>query len=327
MGLRSPLVQIEVVVNCGAGSVDGTEAEAQRDEIIEAFAPLGVEPRVGLVVGAALEAAVRAAVERSADVVVMAGGDGTLGTAAAALVGSDAVLGVLPLGTFNHFAKDLQIPLDLADAARVAVEGETATVDIGEVNGRAFVNNSSIGVYPVMVDLRDEIRSTRGWGKVRAVPVAVARVLRRFPTRRMRISADGEQWSLRTPFVFVGNNSYEVGPAGIGARTNMDGGTLCCYVAKVESRSGFARMALQAATRGASAAPTLESVCSGDVRIEVGGHRVLVAIDGEIATLRAPLVYEVRPAALQVRVPVGSQPVGDPPVGPDAESGVEAEDE
>ncbi len=327
MGLRSPLVQIEVVVNCGAGSVDGGEADAQRAQVEAAFAPLGVEPRIGLVVGAALEAAVRAAVERGADVVVMAGGDGTLGTAAAALVGSDAVLGVLPLGTFNHFAKDLQIPIDVEEAARVVVEGETAVVDIGEVNGRAFVNNSSIGVYPVMVDLRDEIRGSRGWGKVRAVPVAGLRVLRRFPTRRMRISADGEQWSLRTPFVFVGNNSYDVGPAGIGARTNMDGGMLCCYVAKVESRSGFFRMAFQAVTRGASAAPTLESVCSGDVRIEAGGHRVLVAIDGEIATLRSPLVYEVRPGALRVRVPVGSQPVGDPPVGPDAESGVEAEDD
>lgn len=320
-------MQIEVVVNCGAGSVDGAEADAERQRVVDAFAPLGTEPRVALVVGAALSAAVSAAAERGADVVVVAGGDGSLGTAAEALADSDAeaVLGVLPLGTFNHFARDLGIPLDLADAARAIVEGTTTTIDLADVNGRVFVNNSSIGLYPVMVDLRDEIRESRGWGKVRAVPLASWRVVRRFPTRRLRISADGERWHLRSPFVFIGNNRYEVGPKGVGARTSLTDGVLCCFVALVETRWAFARMAVAAVVRGASSTPTLESVCSDSVEVDAHGHQLLVAVDGEIATLRSPLRYRVRPGALQVRVPADAEPPTGPPDAPPAESGVEAD--
>ncbi|HXH58090.1 diacylglycerol/lipid kinase family protein [Iamia sp.] len=318
-------MQIEVVVNCGAGSVESAEADAERERVAETFATLGHQPRIAVVVGAALEAAVTAAAERGADVVAVAGGDGSLGTAATALEGTDAVLGVLPFGTFNHFARDLDIPLELAEAARVTVEGKTTTVDLAEVNGRTFVNNSSIGVYPVMVDLRDEIRSSRGWGKVRAVPVASFRVLRRFPNRRLRISADGEQWHLRSPFVFIGNNRYEVGPKGVGARTGLADGVLCCFVAMVETRLGFARMALASVTRGASSTPTLETVCSDVVRVEAHGHQLLVAIDGEIATLRSPLRYGIRPGALRVRVPQDAEPPAGPPDAPSAGSGVDAD--
>jgi len=316
-------VQIEVVVNCGAGSVEGAEADAQRTDIRDAFAPLGLDPRVALVVGSALASAITGAVERGAEVVAVAGGDGSLGTAADALSGTEAVLGVLPLGTFNHLAKDLGIPIDLADAARVVVEGSTVTIDLAVVNERVFVNNSSIGLYPVMVDLRDEIRTERGWGKVRSVPLASWHVMRRLPARRLRIRAGEKRWHLRSPFVFVGNNMYEVGPKGIGSRTRIADGELCCYVATTETRLGLLRLALGAATRGAASTPTLESACSGEVTIDAHGHRVLVAIDGEIATLRSPLCYRTRAGALQVRVPVGVEPPEGPPEGPPAESGIE----
>lgn len=318
-------MQVEVVINCGAGAVDGAEFQSERDRVAAAFEPLGLDPRTGIVVGAALDQAIRAAAERGADIVVVAGGDGSLGTAARALADTDAALGVLPLGTFNHFARDLGIPDDLAEAAEAVVDGDTLTIDLAEVNGHAFVNNSSVGVYPVMVDLRDQIRSTRGWGKLWAVPVASARVVRRFPTRRMRIRADGRLWDLRSPFVFVGNNSYEVGPRGVGARTEINEGVLCCYVALVESRLGFLRMAVGAAVRGASATPTLESVCAPEVTIDAHGRKVLVAIDGEITSLRSPLRYRSLPGALRVRVPSGAPALDEPPPGPPAESGVEQE--
>jgi diacylglycerol kinase family enzyme len=234
-GYRAP-VEIEVVINCGAGSVDGDAADAEQERIAAAFAPLGIEPRVRTVNGMSVGLAVRSAADRGPDVVVVAGGDGTFGTAADALADTEIPLGILPMGTFNHFAKDLGIPIELEAAAAVAVHGRTTAVDVAEVNGRTFVNNSSIGLYPVMVDLRDDIRTSRGWGKVRSVPLASWRVLRRFPTRRLHIDVDGQRWDRRTPFVFVGNNTYEVGPRGIGARTEIAEGVLCCYVAKAETR-------------------------------------------------------------------------------------------
>lgn len=316
-------MQVEVVVNCGAGSVDGDEVEAERQRVADAFAPLGMEPRTAVVTGAALDSAVRAAAERGAEVVAVAGGDGSLGTAAAAVSDVGATLGVLPLGTFNHFARDLGIPLDVGEAARCIVEGETASVDLAEVNGRCFVNNSSIGLYPVMVDLRDEIRSSRGWGKARAVPVASWRVLRRFPTRRLRIDAGGETWQLRSPFVFVGNNRYEVGPRGIGARSRMAEGTLCGYIAEADSRLAMAGIALRAVLRGATATPRLDATCAPQITVDAHGHTLLVAVDGEVEALRAPLRYRIRPGALRVRVPEGALPLDVPPPGDEVEAGVD----
>ncbi len=314
-------VRVEVVVNRGAGSIDGEAITTERRRVAEAFAATGLRPRTAVVAGGALESAVRAAAERGADVVAVAGGDGSLGTAASALDGTGSALGVLPLGTFNHFAKDLGVPIDLAAAAEVVVGGDTRAVDIGEVNGRVFLNNSSIGLYPVMVDVRDEIRTSRGWGKIRSVPVASVRVLRRFPTRRLRIEVGGEQWIRRSPFVFVGNNAYDVGPRGVGARTALDEGVLCCYVADAENRRRFVKLALGAALRGAARTPDLHSASAPHLWIDAHGHRILVAVDGEVVTLRAPLLYRCRPGALRVRVPAGTEP---PPAdAPPAGSGVD----
>ena len=314
-------MHVEVVVNCGAGSVEGDEADAERERVLAAFAAHDVEPRVQLVPGEDLEAALEEAVGRGPEVVAVGGGDGSLGTAAAVVAASDVTLGVLPMGTFNHFAKDLGIPVELEGAAGVVVAGRTTRIDLAEVNGRAFVNNSSIGLYPVMVDLRDDIRSTRGWGKVRSAPIAAVRVVRRFPTRRLLISGDGERWHLRSPFVFVGNNAYEVGPRGVGARTTLTEGELCCYVARAESRLAFAGLAVRALLRGASSTPRLESLSTDEITVTAGDHRLLVAIDGEVVTLRSPLRYRLRAGALAVRVPVDEEPPTGPPEADEAESG------
>lgn len=314
-------VQVEVVINNGAGSVDGDEADAERERVLAAFAAHDVEPRVALVQGEDLEAALQEAVARDPDVVAVGGGDGSLGTAAAVVAAAGTTLGVLPMGTFNNFAKDLGIPVELEAAAGVVVAGRTMRIDLAEVNGRTFVNNSSIGLYPVMVDLRDDIRSSRGWGKVRSVPVAALRVLRRFPTRRLHVAGDGEHWDLRSPFVFVGNNAYEVGPSGVGARTSLTEGELCCYVARVESRLAFVGLAVRALLRGAASTPRLESLATDEVVVTAGDHRLLVAIDGEVVTLRSPLRYRLRAGALAVRVPSDEEPPIGPPEAEDAGSG------
>jgi diacylglycerol kinase family enzyme len=249
---------VRVVVNCGAGSVDDDDTREQRQEISKAFDAAGATSEIDFVHGEALEDTVREAAASKPDVVVVAGGDGSLGTAAAVLAGGDIPLGVLPLGTFNHFAKDLGIPLDTGDAAAAIVGGTATRVDVVEVNGRCFVNNSSLGVYPAMVAVRDRIRDERGWGKVRAVPVATWRVLRRFRMRRLHIEADGYGAALRSPFVFVGNGHYEVGPGGIGGRPTLDGGELCVYVAHAASRRRLLAIAFKTILRGVKAVPELD---------------------------------------------------------------------
>ena len=142
------------LVNKGGGSV----AKGIAGSIGEALSRAGIDSEVILVEGK--DCAARAAdhVKQGAELIIAAGGDGTMSAVAGELAGSKARMGILPLGTLNHFARDLGIPPDLQEAAMVIAAGHTRAVDIAEVNGRTFVNNASIGLYPLMVVDRDAQR-------------------------------------------------------------------------------------------------------------------------------------------------------------------------
>ncbi|HZI75575.1 MAG TPA: diacylglycerol kinase family protein, partial [Gemmatimonadales bacterium] len=138
-----------IVLNDSSGSGDSAKSAQQLSEI---FAEAGREARITVARGGdQLRTAMKEAVKRRCETLVAGGGDGTINTAASELVDSDIPLGVIPLGTLNHFAKDLGIPIDLAGAAKVVLEGARCQVDVGEVNGRVFLNNSSLGAYPAIV--------------------------------------------------------------------------------------------------------------------------------------------------------------------------------
>jgi diacylglycerol kinase family enzyme len=142
-------------------------------------------------------------------IVVAAGGDGTVSTIAAELAGTGTSLGVLPLGPLNHFAKDVGIPLDLEEAVDTVVRGRTVQVDVGEVNGHTFVNNSSLGLYPLIVEERSK-HQARGYAKWVAFARSAYEVMRRVPRFSVTIEADGRfRASDRTPFVFVGNSAMK----------------------------------------------------------------------------------------------------------------------
>ena len=149
-----------VLVNDGAGSVADDDRDGEVAAIEAAFAGTGVEVDVRMEAPGDLPAVLAriwAAPDRP-DAIVVAGGDGTVNAAAGAAAGTDLLLGVLPMGTFNHFAKDLGLPTDLPGAAAALAQGDERQVDVGEVNGRVFVNNSALGVYPEMVAVRDRLR-------------------------------------------------------------------------------------------------------------------------------------------------------------------------
>src|SRR5882757_426639 len=149
--------RVVVILNAKGGSVAGHDTET-RDQIVAAFVGHGIDAEVILSAGRTMGHAVREQLRRGAGTlfsIVAGGGDGTVRTVAQELVGSDVVLGVLPLGTLNHFARDLGLPLDIPGAVSVIVGGVTAAIDVAEVNDRIFVNNSSIGLYPNLVRDRD----------------------------------------------------------------------------------------------------------------------------------------------------------------------------
>ena len=197
---------IAVVLNDSSGTGD---CAAQAKQLEEIFAEAGREARVKVARGGdQIRTFIESAVGDGCEVLVAGGGDGTINTAASVLVDRDIPLGVLPLGTLNHFAKDLGIPLELEEAARVVLEGTECRVDVGEVNGRVFVNNSSLGVYPAIVRLRERYQAT-GLGKVgrrplgqpgsaQAEPISGGPDHRRWPVHRQAYSLR-LRWEQRVP--------------------------------------------------------------------------------------------------------------------------------
>ena len=292
-----------VVLNDSSGSGDCAASAKRLEEI---FSAAGREARITVARGGEqLRSAVESAVKDGCETLVAGGGDGTINTAASALVDRDIPLGVIPLGTLNHFAKDLGMPLELDEAAKVVLEGVVCRVDVGEVNGRLFLNNSSLGVYPAIVRLRDRYQAG-GWGKWIAALWAGLAVLRRNPFMAVRIVAEGETIVRRTPLVFVGNNEYRMSGLQAGSRDSLVGRHLAVYVFKADRRSSLLRLGWQVLLKGAEEAKELDLLTVEAATVEAKRSVVPVALDGEVVSLKSPMAYRVRPAALPVLVPEGA---------------------
>ena len=291
---------IAVVLNATSGH--GTAPKAA-ERLREIFAEAGREARITLARGGSeINTAMRHAVEAGCETLVAGGGDGTINSAAAAVVGREIPLGVLPLGTLNHFAKDLGIPSELDEAVKVVLEGVVCKVDVGEVNGRIFLNNSSLGVYPAIVRLREKYRATLR-GKWIAALWAGLTILRRRPFMAVRIVVEGEAIIRRTPLVLVANNEYRMAGIHAGSRESLAGGRLALYVLNAEQRPGLLRLAWQVLLKGADQVKEVDLITVEEATVETRRRRLQVATDGEVFTLESPLKYRIRAGALRVHVP------------------------
>lgn len=300
-----------VLLNARAGSLAGSVKEQQEqtpDVIREQLRAVGIEAEIRRVQGPELEPAAREAARAGVDVVIVGGGDGTLSTVAGVLAGTDVPMGVLPLGTLNHFAKDLGIPLDIPGAVGVIAAANIGSVDVGQVNGRVFINNSSLGWYPLMVRDRDAQQSRNGSSKWVAMLFAMLKVFRLFPLLTVRLTTESGTVTRKTPLVFVGNNCYQLDLFNIGTRACLTDGELSLHVANAQTRWGILNLSLRALTGRLEQARDFESFSLSSCRIETHRRRLHVAVDGEVIQLRPPLEYRVRPAALRVCLPV--QPEG-----------------
>ncbi|KQQ45715.1 sphingosine kinase [Duganella sp. Leaf126] len=271
--------------------------------LAETFRRHGAEPDILLASsGAEMIERARRAVADKATVVVAGGGDGTINCVASQLVGSDTHLAVLALGTLNHFAKDLGIPLALDQAVANAVTGKPLRVDVGEVNGRIFLNNSSLGIYPDLVRDREQQQKKFGRSKWHAFGRALFVVLRRFPFMRVRLTVNGQEHLRRTPFVFIGNNEYLQGFT-MGARERLDSGKLVMYVAQKPTRLALLRYAVHALFNRLSAARDFDVLTATELDIDTRHRHLRVATDGEVTDMKPPLHYRSRPGALSVIAP------------------------
>jgi diacylglycerol kinase family enzyme len=245
---------------------------------------------------------VRDRLARGTRLFIAAGGDGTVNHVVQAVIHSDAALAVIPAGTYNHFARDLEIPLAWAEALEVALHGETRAVDVARVNERFFVNNVSLGLYPEMVERR-EARG-RDYPRWKARIYAFYGTLRKYRHVTLAVEAEGRHELIRTHVFMVSNNSYDLERFGVEApRETLTGGRLSVYWLPHTSRLRLTRYIARYLAGRVRTIPGFRSFRTQSLRVQSTHARLRVGIDGELFTLAAPLRVTIEPQSLRVRVP------------------------
>jgi diacylglycerol kinase family enzyme len=292
---------IPVIVNASSGP-DGASGDVTAIET--AFCGRGMQADV-IVLQPQQDIAqvVDAALAAGAELIVAGGGDGTINAVAARLLDGRATLGVLPLGTLNHFARDLGIPFDIEQATQVIADNHAITVDAAKANDHVFLNNSSMGLYPRIVVEREDARHRLGIGKWPALMRATWSALRHPGSFSAVVCVDGKELQRRTPFIFVGNNTYGLEGFGIGKRERLDAGHLSLYVLRPKTPWGLLSLGFRALFGIGSHAADFDAFEAAEFRVESGKASIMVATDGEVTDMRTPVCYRVLPRALRVLAP------------------------
>jgi YegS/Rv2252/BmrU family lipid kinase len=299
MTLATTTPGISVIINEQSGAAPRQDTSVQIQDL---FTAAGVQVRLERVRhGGDVAARARQAATRG-DTLVAAGGDGTIGAVAGVAVERQIPFGVIPTGTLNHFARDVGIPKDLAQAVHTILAGRVQHVDVGEVNGRIFVNNSSIGIYPRMVWEREkELRNGRR--KKTAFAIAMLRTWRSYRTLVCRLTIDATPHDVRTPFIFVGNNDYVAEGFSLGSRKALDSGRLSVFVAPDVGRFEILALPFKGMAGRLEADAHFANFTAAKVAVDLHRPRVSVATDGEVTIMRTPLQFGIRSRALRVLVP------------------------
>jgi YegS/Rv2252/BmrU family lipid kinase len=294
-------VPATVLLNRGGGAVAADADIAGK--LADALKKGGVDADIELIDGGDCAVRCKAIAERGDPLLIVGGGDGTIGAAASALVGVDTRLGILPLGTLNHFARDLGIPTDLDEACVLIARGSDRRVDVAEMNGRIFINNSAIGLYPLMVVDRDLQQRRLGRSKRLAMLVASLRTLARFNHQRLTLTVNDDKARVDTPLLFVGNNDYRVDLGAPGQRESIEDGELCVLVMRKKTRLGLIAASIRALFNRSR--PDDMVYLDGVERLRVDSRRsqLAVSLDGEVVSSAPPLDYRIRKKALRVIAP------------------------
>jgi diacylglycerol kinase family enzyme len=293
---------VPVVVNRGGGTASRA-GDALIDQIETAFAAAGLIADVHAVDGPDLIATIERLAAKGT--VAIGGGDGTQGCAAAILSKTGATHAILPLGTRNNLARQLGIPLDMEGAVQLIAEGYMRQIDLAQVNGRCFVNNASIGLYPKLVKFRDQGRK-RGLPKWLANIPAAWRVLRNLAHRRYRLLLDDAPQPVVTPLLFIGNNVYSLDSGKVGSRDAMDDGKMSVFAVAKNTRWGLVLFAIRTLRGKSDPARDFAAIGTCTTLVVTGRRRQLsIALDGEVFTMQTPLNFSIRRGALSVFVPKG----------------------
>jgi diacylglycerol kinase family enzyme len=290
---------IGVIVNPRSGYVSEHGVEHMRDLLCEAVPDVQIhvlQPEDDVA------ARCREFLSVGATCIAAVGGDGTMCSVAANLVDTQVALGVIPGGTLNHFARDVGVGRDVPEAVQILGRGKSISVDVATVNDRVFLNNSSIGLYPELVYMREA--GEKRLGKWQAMVRACLLVVGQAKWTEVEIRTDDETHHVRTRMLFVGNNQYELRLFHLGQRESLQSGTLCCFVLDAPNRLRMAQTALASLRADLSERRFFRSLQTTEMTVAPRQEStVQVSADGEVFEMKTPLVYCIRPRALEVIVP------------------------
>ncbi len=292
---------IEVILNAKSGSQKADEMRAVLEEV---FKKSGRPFRITTATGEELGPIVEERAATDCEVLVAGGGDGTICAVSEAALKHGKTLGVIPLGTFNYFAKNLGIPLEPEEAARVILEGRKIRAPVLDLDGRLILNNTSIGIHPAVLLKRRQLY--RRWGR-NQISAYLSVMLTAFqPAPRLRVVLTTKEGEVvrETPLVMVCSNAFQMEAFALAGKECLAEGKFALYVARMAGRATIVRLGMRALLRRLRAGVDYEVICSSDVTIETLRHRRFrAAVDGELERLKSPLRFRVGPETLCVLVP------------------------
>jgi diacylglycerol kinase family enzyme len=295
---------IEVILNAGSGA---RRAEEMKEILERVLGACGRSFGIVIVRGKSLR---REAEEKAAgdcELLVAGGGDGTICTIAEAALKTGKTIGVLPLGTFNYFARNLRIPLELESAAQVLIEGKPVRASVLDLDGRLILNNASIGIHPAVLLRRRKIYRWLGRSQLNAYLSVILTAFQRPPRLRVRLETEMGEAVRETPMVLVCSNAYQMETFGLAGSECLGSGKFGLYVARMGGRATVLRLGFRAAVRRLRPNVDYEAICTSEVTIEtLTRRRLRAALDGELEQVQSPMHFRVAPKQLIVLAPAAA---------------------
>lgn len=302
-GAKRPL-RIKAVINAGAGITPAGKRANIAGSLEQAFARHGVQAEVELVRAEGFAAAVKSAALGPWDAVAAGGGDGSIGSAARILARARKPMAVLPMGTWNYFARLLNIPLDLDGAVAVMAAGRFGPVDAMEVNGRFFVSHCTLGIHPRFVRERIRLQHSRGWFKPLAIVWALLKSLVRYPVLQVEILHEGRREVLSTPFFMAGNSLSALNPLTVPTHlASLSDGLLALILGRRLGRMGLMASALRTFRGRLDPERDFRLILLPECTVRVNRRSVRATLDGELISLVPPLRFRILPHALTLLLP------------------------
>lgn len=249
-----------------------------------------------------IAADIRERLARGYEIFVVGGGDGSIHHAIQALARTNGILAIVPIGTFNHLARDLGIPLDAEEALEVALRGKTHEIDVGVVSGRYFVNNMLLGLYPEIVRHRESVRRT--YGKWRAYWHAMRFTMKRFPHVNIQLETEHRLEAIKTHVFAIAVNTYKTDSPGLLLpKEAFDTGVLTAYWIPYRPKWSYIPTLARYLRGRVQSGGELRRMSTRTLKVRSVLPELKAGCDGELITIPTPFDVAVVPGGLRVRAP------------------------